>query len=1280
MGGEEAKRCEEREEGGTAPEEGVRTLRSAGWNSRPFRRQLKAAPKVTLSAVGAVRHPQDVAPSLPSSRSTGATRRGSAPGQSGAAEGEGQRVTGAGREATQALAHVGAVRPWGNLMCDIGGMLASGGGATGASAASRGPSRTLGGPVDEARLAETFARLSTPRARSVREDTGRLKVSKEFRAYAQQAALDMLPPGTASTTVCRGGDGAAPFTDIWRTAGEDGYRSAAFHTAVRCKELAQSIGADVLEFVIAPDGSEQVAFKGSGDGQSPELARLHTACFLYDELCRVSSPLQDTLKFLFREFCQCIFSGYRVGCDVLLLTPFFATADRATASLNELRARAEGAERAAAKRAVDAERLRGDLKHLQGAIKRERELSKEQAASFESLLAERNVLRVKVARMQEKENIISSELVDLNSQASKLQGSEFIARRDLDQSRKENSAMVVQMKEKELLTEGLHRKIDTLLRALLVANDDVAADFADAHDPHPPVELTPEVEAVLAHLRKEGTKKLSISHTLSDERQRVGADGKRILKLPHNGSWQLIVKGCSDEEGGEMKTASKEQPPMRLVSPEVFAALSISLALARTPDSPDLLRLAVTDVDGLVWEVQNEVLALALEHRALLEVFRKLRQDLKKTIKLIPEWNADELRGLLQSVLVFDAEESLLVPLPFVAHISFVGLGETSNVPSFLRYVGTLPMQHMSSDSVKRTCHEVWLAKTRNLLEANEESMPILSLSDFMNEYYLPKIGPDRHSQMEFCYSFLHALRLQTTLMESEENATGEAAAATGSGAGASTVHFQPSCHFLAGAEVLYRGLRGELHEDAYHDQTAMILALVCRLVSLNQQLTPAHYKLPRSSQLGGADIPVVYGLAELSAVLRLFFPSKPREHLSAIKQIIVAYTKEEEIVEVPQALAPSESEAAPSDRLSITSKTSTVHSTKRRKGSKKKESGIREIVSDAAGLGEHKDEFVVKVSPSAAPAVPRKSTEPPLVDIGRVLGVELHRDGIQDRENFLAELIGHPSPLVIELRRQYMAECFMFLDRLHKAFRVMNGKSAAGAADAGEGENEMLITAKQADAALVAADQHLSEDQRCVYVLRGFGKRLPDLPSAEAPEEREAAAEASLSRSATALARKSVAHSQASRVRKLGLLLKERVQKQLVDASAVVPADVFVKRLANTGVTKSARQWNPDFTAADVVNETGLANMRGLTATLPLESFLHSDGAEGMHRTSASGTTEMSSLTRGVTSNDTRHMSTMGCLRPDRVSEASPFFGDITEFSVGYPVLSLSYWASYDL
>ena len=68
---------------------------------------------------------------------------------------------------------------------------------------------------------------------------------------------------------------------------------------------------------------EDGTFVFHGGSEGPELFRLQQACLLLEEICKVSSPLRDTLRFLQREILSCVFENYKPGADVLQLTPFF---------------------------------------------------------------------------------------------------------------------------------------------------------------------------------------------------------------------------------------------------------------------------------------------------------------------------------------------------------------------------------------------------------------------------------------------------------------------------------------------------------------------------------------------------------------------------------------------------------------------------------------------------------------------------------------------------------------------------------------------------------------------------------------------------------------------------------------------------------------------------------------------------------------------------------------------------------------------------------------------
>jgi hypothetical protein len=116
----------------------------------------------------------------------------------------------------------------------------------------------------------------------------RRHLARSYEAFAQETTSGLVPEARATQH-----DGVN-FGDTWHTAGEDGYRSAMFHAAVRCRELQQGTGLQHEDFIPTiidgPSGPEGVLFQAQGIAMdpimcAPELVRLHTACLLLSELC-----------------------------------------------------------------------------------------------------------------------------------------------------------------------------------------------------------------------------------------------------------------------------------------------------------------------------------------------------------------------------------------------------------------------------------------------------------------------------------------------------------------------------------------------------------------------------------------------------------------------------------------------------------------------------------------------------------------------------------------------------------------------------------------------------------------------------------------------------------------------------------------------------------------------------------------------------------------------------------------------------------------------------------
>jgi len=247
------------------------------------------------------------------------------------------------------------------------------------------------------------------------------------------------------------------------------------------------------------------------------------------------------------------------------------------------------------------------------------------------------------------------------------------------------------------------------------------------------------------------------------------------------------------------------------------------------------------------------------------------------------------------------------------------------------------------------------------------------------------------------------------------------------------------------------------------------------------------------------------------------------------------------------------------------------------------------------------------------------------------------------DGDSSLAELLYSESPVVLELRRQHLLECFMFTDRIHKAFRmILSSEAKADAAGAGHDLGSCPVSIKQADSALAVADRNLTEMQRHLYLLRGFGKGVSDIHDLElggCTDFMDVLASLPKTRN----------------------LLKGRVAR-LSEDNASVQINLFVHRLLATGVTRGDRVWQPDVNIADVVREAGLEIARADTAGAPLEDFL----SHPYHLVR-----DPSVLRDGFSSHD-GSPSNHGASSSQKDVEVRKA---VQELSVGFPCLALSYW-----
>eukprot|EP00933_Yihiella_yeosuensis_P070767 TRINITY_DN78931_c0_g1_i1.p1 TRINITY_DN78931_c0_g1~~TRINITY_DN78931_c0_g1_i1.p1 ORF type:complete len:1368 (+),score=287.05 TRINITY_DN78931_c0_g1_i1:127-4230(+) len=1149
---------------------------------------------------------------------------------------------------------------------------------------------------------ETVQRLSTPRPPGVSERTKKRALSKEYSAYAQEVAASLLPevPGG--------------FSDTWHTSGEDGYRSAIFHAAVRCREFQHSQGID--ESAAEDDG----IFAFQGHIGPPQLENLHSACMLFEEMCKVSSPIQSVLKFLHSEMLGCIFEGYSPGADVKKLTPFFVHTHAAAKVLERDSQRAQDAENRRDVLQQKVQQLQEEVHKLRATAQHEKRQQKQANETYESICKQRNDLRTKIVSLEESNSIRFDEVREASHELSALQASSYIHRRDLETAKREISSLANQLKETKARNHTLQHRVTDLQEALTLLgdNEDVhraataAAISAGAAGGFSmasldlPDQLAQELNFLTsrggaargARGRRQERKDAGGTDANAAEEEQTMVDGKRLLRAPlQDGGYQVVLKGRVDDVLGMQPPTSaalaaaaapasgrhsgnQGPPPVLVVSGEAFSALTISLGL---PSPTDPLQYGASSDETLVKEVSMKVESLAKEHGALLELYRSLRQDLKRTLQLVPTWNLDELRGLLKTTMVFDPEETTFVPDPVAGLKCLVGLGEGPDVPPFLRYDGLLTLRTMPVAQVDSICTDIWLAKTDLFLEEERAGRPRLGLDSFLNKVFLPSCHPTRPAQMELMYNFLLILRQRTSLWEEKVFPDGDSPAPkdittesftskpklmrakssrvgpsfskdgkdknlkepSQSPAESNSATPTPATHkeppkmiqqapglFFAPAETLYRGLLGELHEDAFHDASAMLACLCRLLVSLRSRFSiergDSNAILEGCSQ---DEAPIMISVSVISAVFRLFFPVKQREHVSALKQLLLPGCKADD----------SRSEA---QLINVTD----------------------------------------------------------MFNIPNLSGSRMCSGAGQLLDN----LLRNATPIVQEMRRQHLVECLGFIDRLTRALRVIaRRQNTAGLTEApaptGEdgapptekaGSRGGHVSAQQVFDALKTADRDLTQDQCYLYLLRGFGRRLPDMPSPAAGLEEE------FNVSELTHFEGQEAVDAAGRVQKVRKMIQEHAQ-ELIDKSVTAQADEFVRRLTNSGVTKGGRYWQPDMTCAEISQEAGLnqvtdstpsGDLLGFVETFvpgtgddvdaksqPKDSFRRKRGGEGSSKKSSPRKSNSPMTRKKDTTSAEALKALTQCLHDpfDQYRFLIDVGREVQELSVGYPGLNLSYW-----
>jgi len=291
-------------------------------------------------------------------------------------------------------------------------------------------------------------------------------------------------------------------------------------------------------------------------------------------------------------------------------------------------------------------------------------------------------------------------------------------------------------------------------------------------------------------------------------------------------------------------------------------------------------------------------------------------------------------------------------------------------------------------------------------------------------------------------------------------------------------------------------------------------------------------------------------------------------------------------------------------------------------------------------------------------------------------------------------------------LRRQHLLEGLMFLDKLQRAFRARAGQRRTVPVDGGQAApdgKENIVNAKEILEALATTDHWLTEDQRNLYLLRGFGRRLPDMPSSTA-EEQDKAAEAVAT---------------ASRVAKVRRMLQDYCT-ELVEAGSTVSIEDLVKRILSSGVAKGGRHWQPEFTPEEIAQESGLRMWQVATSSNPksrknglvdlVKAHMELGGSEDTMVAASHGREGAKSLHVSIVRSSSKPSSPREASKPvssllsaggakrlvrlgtkllqekeksdpwDRYCFLAEVARNIQELSLGYPGLYLSYWVNHEI
>eukprot|EP00743_Colponemidia_sp_Colp-15_P006437 GILK01006927.1.p1 GENE.GILK01006927.1~~GILK01006927.1.p1 ORF type:complete len:1058 (+),score=172.30 GILK01006927.1:141-3314(+) len=598
----------------------------------------------------------------------------------------------------------------------------------------------------------------------------------------------------------------ASFTDSYKDAAETGYRSVLIHLGIKLNELNTTAGFGLHRTITECDTESE---SDRGSELLPDVLRARACVQILDELCCVPTPFQSTLIQLREMLLACVFenfhedpSNYNTDASSVRMTevvydtliPYFVRVGASVHDMSEQKSLRESFQL----RTAELEQENASLRFLLAEETRRYEsmralVSDYNEQTFKNLKQIRNHhLTNENARLRKAFEKVCEEVNDLNLECAELREGRIIHDTQMNELKADCQ------KSKEELAKAVE---DLGLLKIKMDRDMVSKS---------------EVQWLQSDLDK--------------FKQRYAEERKLRLTTRFGLHWLWKVR--AKLHGG---AAPQREVNLSKVRADWATCMRIAKLL------PEFNAYGRESTSELLSDLCQKVSATIDDLNETHAKNEELSRTLDYVKSLIPVWNRDELPPEL--VDDDDIPKTKDADGNTVINGQFVGLGNGTEVPSYLRVQGLVRTRVISKREVEETIKEFWREKTA------------------ADQYQLTKARTGvraRHEVNEFFYQFLKKrFGVQSALSEFAYNFID----------GLERYRWDPDC------EMFLLIIKHELHEDVLHDQEAMLEAFKALMIKLDLGDEGKKTNLIKK--------------AVFVKALRLFFPIKRDEDYNALKQAV---------------------------------------------------------------------------------------------------------------------------------------------------------------------------------------------------------------------------------------------------------------------------------------------------------------------------------------------------------------------------------------------------------